>query len=598
LRSLCLVFLALFFSLFSLPNKADAPIIEHTIVDDGWVEVPLDFIFPFWGNTYTTSFMFANGVIGFISPNDIPGSGYIYDGLCCNGQDFSSGATGVRFNFTIMPFHTDLIDIGAGHFYTQGDETFQSYFWEGISEYRDSSHQNTFSTTIYPLGNIQMTYEEIEIQNHSVTVAVVGDLSQGEYIQWFYNHPSTDGGLFWNTAQSQPIEIEAGTSICDAEPLSSLVCNYYPEAYAEAYYEEQCTANPLYDSGCTGYYEAYVSQQCSIDSLWSNVCPNFETAYLDQQCQYNATYSVYCPGYDAAVAEEEAEIELEMEEYEEELLTPPPEAAIPSYDTDFFDMPMLDDYEIEMFEDDYFFEMDLPDEMPEMDIILELEAEIEEMMEEFPMEDFPIEEPMEEPIEEPIDEPIEEPIDEPDQEEEPVQEEQEQEESEQEEVIEEEIEEETEGESDSEESEDDGSSDEDTEEETDEEPVEETPEEEPEDTDEIMLAEKKEEPTAKEKKASKEKKMREIITNKLKSLAKEVGEASSLQAQKDLQAYIIALLNYNSGFNTGTALVDGAFYEYEDIYTKERIPENQRGLRNGLANQILHNKLVDLQWQK
>ena len=113
-----------------------------------------------------------------------------------------------------------------------------------------------------------------------------------------------------------------------------------------------------------------------------------------------------------------------------------------------------------------------------------------------------------------------------------------------------------------------------------------------------MLAEKKEEPTAKEKKASKEKKMREIITNKLKSLAKEVGEASSLQAQKDLQAYIIALLNYNSGFNTGTALVDGTFYEYEDIYTKERIPENQRGLRNGLANEILHNKLVDLQWQK
>jgi hypothetical protein len=57
-------------------------------------------------------------------------------------------------------------------------------------------------------------------------------------------------------------------------------------------------------------------------------------------------------------------------------------------------------------------------------------------------------------------------------------------------------------------------------------------------------------------------------------------------------------LGYNSGFNTGTALVDGIFYEYEDIYTNKKIPENQRGLLNGLASQILHEKMVDMQWQK
>ena len=89
LKNSCLVLLALLCLLCS-PSKADPEIIEHTIADDGWVEVPLDFTFPFWGNTYTTSFMFANGVVGFISPNDIPGTGIVNDGLCCSGIDFEN----------------------------------------------------------------------------------------------------------------------------------------------------------------------------------------------------------------------------------------------------------------------------------------------------------------------------------------------------------------------------------------------------------------------------------------------------------------------------------------------------------------------------
>ena len=148
-----MVFLGLSF-LPSSPTKADAPIIEHTISDDGWVEVPLDFTFPFYGNSYVTSFMFSNGVVGFLDPLNVPGSGYIYDGLCCSGQDFENGATGVRFNYTIMPFHTDLIDTGIGKFYTQGDSTFQKYMWENLSEYYNRDTSNTFDLTIFPLGNI------------------------------------------------------------------------------------------------------------------------------------------------------------------------------------------------------------------------------------------------------------------------------------------------------------------------------------------------------------------------------------------------------------------------------------------------------------
>ncbi len=474
--------------------------------------------------------------------------------------------------------------------------------WEGVDEYYQTTRENTFDLTIYPLGNIKMTYEELDIANHSVTVAVVGDLSQGQYTQWFYNHP-TNGAIYWDTSESAPVEIGEGASICDVVPLSSLICNYYPEAYADAYYEEQCTISSLYDSGCVGYWQAYTDQQCSInslwsiscpnyettyfnqqcslDSLWSTSCPNYETAYLDNQCETNPLYSVYCPGYALAIAEEEIEQEIE-EEFEEEWeeYTYEVETTM-SWDNfeflDFTDMPILEDYSIA---DDYSSEPEIEYEMTFEEIFQELEIELMESFQDFEMpvmEDTPedFEEPeMEELMEEPE---TEEPIDEPEPEEETVQEEQEQEESEQEEIDESEPEPEEEVE----------------------EEIEEVIEEEPEPDDRIMLAEVEvKEPTKKEKMSAKEKKMREIITNKLKSLAIEVGEASTLQAQKDLQSFIIALLNYNSGFNVGAGLVDGSFYEEKDIYTNMKIPENQRGLLNGLASQILHEKMVDMQWQK
>jgi len=78
-----------------------------------------------------------------------------------------------------------------------------------------------------------------------------------------------------------------------------------------------------------------------------------------------------------------------------------------------------------------------------------------------------------------------------------------------------------------------------------------------------------------------------------------MGAAVTLEEQKNLQSYILALLNFNAGFNDYKgSLVDGTFYKDKDIYLNKTIPENQRGLRNGLANEILHNKMVDLQWQR
>jgi len=480
----------------SLSSWSDPEIIEHQIADDGWVEVPLDFTFPFYGNSYVTSFMFSNGVVGFLDPLDVPGTGIVYDGLCCDGQDLSS-FTGVRFNYTIMPWNTDLIDTGVGKFYTQGDSTFQKYMWENLSEYYNRNTSNTFDLTIYPMGNIDVNYEQVQINNHAVTVAVVGDLSQGEYEQWFYNHP-TSGAIFWNSQEDDPVEIANGESVCSVIPDSHISCLYYPQVYADNVYNQQCALDPLYDYGCDGWDDAYIEEYVEedIQEVWEDSEEDIESVYVLEEPE---VFQI---------------IEIEaLDDYT--LISTTLEEAIPEMEVLF-------------------------EEMAQEELIEELEAELEEFLEP-------------EPTEEELDEPEPEPENESVEDDEP----------------------------------------------TENEPVEEQEEsiEEPEPEQEVV-----EQPVLKKvaKKASKKDKMREIIGNKLKNLATEMGEAASLEEQQKLQSLILALLNFNAGFNTYNTqlLIDGVFYEDKGIYLDKDIPDNQRGLRNGLANEILHNKLMDLQWQK
>ena len=424
--------------------------------------------------------MFSNGVVGFLDPLDVPGTGYIHDGLCCSGQDFESGATGVRFNYTIMPWHTDLIDTGIGRFYTQGDETFQKYMWENLSEYYDRNTSNTFDLTIYPMGNIEVNYEQVHIKNHAVTVGVVGDLSAGEYEQWFYNHP-TNGAIFWNSQVEAPVEIEVGESVCSVVPDSHISCLYYPEEYANNVYNQQCELDPLYDYGCDGFSDAYIEE------------------YV-----------------------EEEELEVWEEEQVEEVFTI--EEPLPF---EIIDIAPLENFTPATIEEAIVEIETIFEEQAQEELIEELEAELEEFLE-----------------------PEEEELDEQEQEADSIQEEQAAEEPQQEEIVEVAV------------------------------------------VEEPKLVEKK-------KESSKKEKMREIISNKLKNLATEMGKAVSLEEQQKLQSLVLALLNYNAGFSGYSyTLVDGVFYEDRGIYLDKDIPDNKRGLRNGLANEILHKKLMDLQWQK
>jgi len=285
LKNLLVALLLSFLLLWSLSSKAEYQVETHIVADDQYVQVDLPFNFPFYGELFGTSFMFTNGVIGFINPTEIAGTGIVNDGLCCNAFDFTAtgnnyGTHGaVRFNYLIAPWHTDLIDHpnSEGVMMTQGgcdtvDSCYQSYYWSKLSEYYDNTDLNTFSTTIEPLGSILFNYTRVDIQSHSVSVFVSGDFSNSnEYEQWYYNHPS-NGGVYWNSEDSTPIEIPETMSICEIAPDASLACLYRPSTWAGAYYDQQCGISGLYDTGCSNYETAYFDNQCVLDPLYSPAC--------------------------------------------------------------------------------------------------------------------------------------------------------------------------------------------------------------------------------------------------------------------------------------------------------------------------------------
>ena len=426
----------------------------------------------------------TNGVVGFLAPES-------YDwGLCCNGQDLDNYAQfGSRFDFTLMPLWTDLISInGVGKFYTQGDKNSMKYMWKNLSEYYRPDSRNDFDMTIYPLGNIEMSYRKIDIKNHSVTVGYVADLSEQEYEQWFY-HQNQEEAVYWDSSESDPIVLE-NQSICEVVPESHISCAWFPQQYAEN----------------------FLAAECAKDSLYSQACPNWETAWLNQQCEVNPQSSPYCPNYVELVQEP-------IEELEETVFEVIPETYV---EIDL--IPTLDDYNI-----DLIIEIET-----DMDSFEEVEMEIEELEAELEAEIEALLEPEPEPVEEILDVP-----------------------EEIEETVEEEINE----------------------------PV-------------VMIAESKPEPE-KTKEQKKNDALNKIVAIKLGKIAEQRAVATTLEEAAALESILIALMNFNAGYkNYGVFMPDGVGYESTDIYTDSYIPDNKRGLRNGLAQELQHKKMVDLQWQK
>jgi len=239
-----------------LPTLSHTQVIQHQISDDGYARVPLQFAFPYYGRVFTESYMFSNGVVGFLNPTN---------SWCCTGFDLRTN-NGTPFSFAIMPLQTDLINY-SGRFLTEGTPQYQRYKWENISEYGVPNNLNTFGVEIKPSGYIGMHYEQVNISPwRPVTIGRTGDV--GEFHQYYHGAGFTQGSFSHITETTG----------------------------------DPCLLNPLHSSSCVGYQEAYLAQQCSINSLFSISCPNYQQAYFAEQCRLNPLYDRSCSGYAEAYA--------------------------------------------------------------------------------------------------------------------------------------------------------------------------------------------------------------------------------------------------------------------------------------------------------
>ena len=220
----------------AIPTLGYSQIVQHNISDDGYARVPLQFPFPYYGRVFTESYMFSNGVVGFLNPTN---------SFCCSGYDITQ--PNHPFSFAIMPLQTDLINYGQGRFLTEGTAQYQRYKWENISEYGRPGNLNTFGVEIRPSGYIGVSYEQINIDPwRTVTMGMTGDSSVNQYTQYY-----------------------SGAGFRSTENV----------AYITQFTTDLCIGNPLYDSSCPGYAEAYFNQQCSVNPLYDRRCGGYETAY-------------------------------------------------------------------------------------------------------------------------------------------------------------------------------------------------------------------------------------------------------------------------------------------------------------------------------
>lgn len=299
--------LAAALSIMALPAVAQTPVVTNpTFSDDSYVHVPLQFGFPFYGRTFTNSWMHSNGVVSFLDPA-VPIDGAAYNpaqwAYCCEG--IRPTATTPQFSFMIAPLWTDLYPVQSSTFRTEGTTQYQLYQWNNIAEISNMNNLNTFGLEIRPTGYIGATYSIVNIQNQNTWIGAIGDPTQNQWNEISYGTGIVPGTRSnWNITDtgvdqcaidplSSPTCPDYTNTMCSANPLYSTTCS----GYAAAYYSQQCSINTLYDPGCPGYAAAYYDYQCSADSLYHTGCPGYDVAYFDQQCGLDALYNTQCTGY-------------------------------------------------------------------------------------------------------------------------------------------------------------------------------------------------------------------------------------------------------------------------------------------------------------
>ena len=126
----------------------------------------------------------------------------------------------------------------------------------------------------------------------NVVVSVTGQDIAGQAGYWGPEFRADESYLYVNYS----------ADLCYNNQLYDPAC----PGYANALFNQQCTANPLYDPGCPGYKTALLNSHCAANPLYDPACPGYTTAYYNQQCTADPTSDPGCPDYYVAMCEDDA----------------------------------------------------------------------------------------------------------------------------------------------------------------------------------------------------------------------------------------------------------------------------------------------------
>ena len=155
--------------------------------DDGNVNVPLQFQFSYFGQTFSNSWMHSNGVVSFQNPSTT-------GNFCCSGVDLTR-TTDSRYNYAIMPLWTDLYARTSASTYVLGTDTSVTYGWYGTSQYANSNNRSSFEVRLDSAGTVDMRWSGAVVSSAAVTMGFTGNLSRGEYYQNYHGNSVNIAGL-------------------------------------------------------------------------------------------------------------------------------------------------------------------------------------------------------------------------------------------------------------------------------------------------------------------------------------------------------------------------------------------------------------------
>jgi hypothetical protein len=101
-----------------------------------------------------------------------------------------------------------------------------------------------------------------------------------------------------------------------------------------------------------------------------------------------------------------------------------------------------------------------------------------------------------------------------------------------------------------------------------------------------------------EERQERREKLKELTESRANEIAEENTEAESMDEQAQQQMEQLALMNYVPGFDTYGISLNGGVYPDVAFYKPTTVPESKRGLRNGLAQQLLHEQMIEMQYRR